>query len=217
MAQKDILDEDFVFCRFEFSVLSKHKVKVKEIILKHNKEIKWIFKESTDRSEQGDRIAILELYCNNETLENINDKLGLFVGLIEDLFNINGGCIDEDLAEQYNLAISGIATKDEMSKYPHINLKKSKKDSIFLYRSLLNKNLTIIADLNKIIEAERKYPIIIRNIFGTLVQEWYEECIEKIEKIFINKKEFENTKLTIEKLEKSKIKKIPYKIKKFRI
>lgn len=217
MLEKDLLEENFIIGVYSLSIYPKYKVKVKEIIEKHNKEIGWKFKENIERDVNGDRLITFKLSSFNENLKDMSEKMDLFVGLIEDIYNSIVGYIDEETSVKYNTASIGIATGEEFSKSLDIEITKSDKNKNFFYREIYNKELIIIGDMNKIIELEKTYPKLVRMVFGTLVQEWYEENVDRLKKTFIGKEDFELAKAIVEKIEKSNIKKIQYNLKKFRL
>lgn len=213
-----LLEEKFIIGSFSFSVFPKFKVKVKEVIQKHNKEIDWVFSEKSDRDVNGDKLVTLELDSDGESADGLNEKMDYFVGLIEDIYNSVGSYIDEETAEKYNTGFIGVATGEEAEKLKDISNKNLNKKSAYYYRELYASHLILLGDINKIIELENKYPKVIRRIFGELVQEWYERNVDVIKKTFVGKNDLETAKAIVEKIEKcSNVKKIPYKLKKFRI
>jgi len=212
-----LLEEKFMIGIFSFSVFPKFKVKVKEVIKKHNKEINWEFSEKNERDANGDRIVTLELKTGNESAEGFNEKMDFFVGLIEDIYDSTGSYIDEETANKYNTGFIGAVIGEEAEKIEGIESKNIHKKSTYYYRELYNAHLIILGDINKIIEIEKKYPKVIRRIYGELVQEWYEKHVDVIKKTFVNKEELKRAQVIVEMLEKnSNVQKIPYKLKKFR-
>lgn len=210
-----LLEDKFISGRFTFSVFPKFKVRVKEIIEKHNKEIKWKFGEKNARNEEGERAIEFELVISEEGLSNLSEKMDLFVGLIEDIHNSVGGGVSEELAEKYNQGFIGVATGEELLK-EDIEIKNMDRKKNYFYVQHYDNSLMIVGDMNKVIEVERLYPRVVGRVFGTLVQEWYEQNVRILNKIFPDKKEFELALAIVQKLEKSNIKKAPYNLKKFR-
>lgn len=212
-----LLEEKFMIGHFEFPTPLRFKVKVKEIIQKHNKEIRWKFSERNSRDTNGDRIIVFELYTDKESFDELNDKIILFVGLIEDIYHSVGEGMDEETANNYNLVYLGIASGEEIEKIGDFSIININKKIVYYYIKAYNGSLYIFGDINKIIEIEKKYPEIIKKVYNETVQEWYERNVKCLKKMFIDKEQLEVSKLIVEKLEKNtNIKKIPYKLNKFR-
>lgn len=217
MDKSDLLDEQFLACRFHFSTLLKDKVIIKGIIEKHNKEIGWKFNEKGDRNEDGDKIITFEMTSSNENLNDLNEKIDLIAGLLQDIFRAGIYTLDEESAESFNQAFIGVVSGEELEKHPSINIKNLNKKAIYGLRQLYNNQLIIIGDLNKIIEIEKIYPKVVKKVFGVIFQEWYEEEVKKLKKTFVDKEVFEKSKAIVEAIEKSNINKISYKTNKFRL
>ncbi|MBI2628837.1 hypothetical protein HYW74_02030 [Candidatus Pacearchaeota archaeon] len=212
-----LLEEKFMIGYFRFSVYPKFKVKIKEVIKKHNKEIKWIFKEEESRDENGDKVIRLELYTDKGSLNEFSEKRAFFIGLIENIFEVVGLYLDEDTATEYNKNFIGIASGKDFIDLKNVDI-NVKNNITYYYISCFGERLYFLGDVNKIIEAEKKYPKITEKIFGETVQSWYERNVEIIKKIFVNEENFKISKAIVTILEKnSHIRKIPYKLKKFRI
>jgi hypothetical protein len=214
MVKSDLLEEKFMFGHFWFAVNMSQKVKVKEIFEKHNKEIGWRFSEKNERNESGDRLVFLELTNSEESLSNLNEKMDLFLGLIQDIYGSNVFSMSEEVAEAYSQGTINVLTGDQLNE--DFKLKNINPKGSYYLRQVWNNHLVIIGDINKIIEAEKTYPKVIETIYGELVQRWYEESVEDLKKIFIDKDRFEHAKSVVERLEKVNVRKIPYNLKKFR-
>ena len=211
-----LLEENSIMTYFKFTVFPKYKVKIKEVMQKHNKEIGWKFTERNTRDENGDRMHTLELHSVSENLTDLGDKVAFFVGLIEDIYNSVGAMMDEETVVDYNTRFIGVALGNELNNLENTDLTFD-KEKTYYYTERFGRRLHIFVDINRIIEIEKKYPLVIQKIYGETVQEWYEGNVEVLKKMFVKKSELESAQAIVELLEKhTKIEKIPYKLKRFR-
>jgi len=208
-----LLDEKFVIGHFSFSAFLKYKVRVKEIITKHNKEIGWNQSEENTKSEEGEKMISFRLK-GNVTLTEIPEIRSMLVGLIEDIYNSLGVIMDEESADAYNRIFIGIAYGKEFTNVFDINLEPKK---VYFYFQYMDSRFFMFSGVNKVIEIEKTYPKVVEKAYGETVQSWYEENVDVLKKIFVKKSDLETAKAIVEMLEKdSNIKKIPYKSKRFR-
>lgn len=208
-----LLEEKFVICHFSFSTFPKYKVRVKEIITKHNKEIDWNLSEENIKSDEGEKMISFRLK-GNVALTEIPELREMLVGLIEDIYHSLGVGMTEESAEAYNKIFIGIAYGKEFTDAFDIKLDPKK---VYFYLQYMDSRFFMFSDVNNIIEIEKKYPKVVEKSYGETVQSWYERNVEVIKKTFVSKGDLETAKAIVEMLEKdSNIKRIPYKLKKFR-
>jgi hypothetical protein len=207
-----LLEKKFVICYFNFSTFTRYKVVIKEIIIKHNKEIGWRFGEENFRNQEGEEMVEFRL-IGNATLTEIPNKIEMLAGLIEDIYRSLGFKVSEEIAEAYGKRFCIIAYGKEL-KFLNIKLDPEK---LYFILKCMNSRLYILSDVNTIIEIEKKYPKVVEKVYGTTLQSWYEREIEVLKKTFVKNNDLERAKIIVETLERSSnIKKIPYKLKKFR-
>ncbi len=207
-----LLDEKFVICDFSFSTYPKYKVRVKEIIAKHNQEIGWKLSEESIKSQDGDRMVEFRLK-GNSALTDVPVKREMLVGLIEDIYDSLGVAMTEESAEAYNRIFIGIAYGKE---FTGIDAKLDPK-KVYFYLQYMDSRFFMFADVNTVIEIEKKYPKVVEKAYGETVQSWYERNVEVLKKTFVSKSDLETAKAIVEMLEKdSNVNKIPYKNNKFR-
>jgi len=208
-----LIEEKFVICDFLFSTFPKYKVRVKEIILKHNQEIAWKLEEENIKNDEGEKIVEFRLR-GNTTLTEIPEKKQMLVGLIEDIYESLGVTLSEESAESYNKITIGLAYGKEFKSFDA----KLDPRKAYFYLHFMESRFFMFSDVNTIIEIEQKYPKVVENAYGETVQSWYERSVDVLKKIFVKKSDFETAKAIVKMLEAdSNILKIPYKFKKFRI
>lgn len=200
---------------FSFSTYSKYKVRIKEIIEKNNKEIIWKFEESKGRNKDGDSIEIFRLSNPKESLLGFKEKMGLFIGMIEEIHKTLVGYINEEEVYNYNKSWIGVGYgKDFKLECEEIRLDK---DKLYYYTELYDRCLYFMLDINLVLKVEKEYPEIIKDIFGETVQELYERDVTLLKKRFINRDELKSVESAVQKMEhSSNVIKVPHKKKKFR-
>lgn len=88
---------------------------------------------------------------------------------------------------------------------------------VYFYLQYMDSRFFMFADVNTVIEIEKKYPKVVEKAYGETVQSWYERNVEVLKKTFVGKSDLETAKAIVEMLEKdSNVNKIPYKKNKFR-
>ncbi len=208
-----LLEEKLINGFFSFATFSRFKVRVKEVILKHNKELEWSFKEELIRSDKGEKMT--EFILKGKVIINdVPEILGMFAGLIEDIYYSLGVLMNEETAISYNENFIGVVFGKELNNHLGINLDPKK---IYYFLRAFDSNLILFSDVNSTIELEKTYPKLVESVYGETVQSLYEKNISVLTKTFVRKSELDVARQIIEILEKnSNIKKIPYKLKKFR-
>jgi DNA-binding ferritin-like protein (Dps family) len=213
-----LLKKKCMLGRFLFSVYPKFKVRIEEIIRKHNKEIKWTFSVINDKDSSGGKLITFQLKTERESMIGMDAKLDFFTGLIEDIYGSVGSDIDEETRSRYSSRTIGVCTGDELDESKSTGFKSIKKKHAYYYSNSFGDNLFIVGEINHMIEIGKKHRKLMESVFGEDVQELYERMVEVIEKIFVNKERLEEAKVIVERLESlSNVKKIPYRLKKFRI
>lgn len=208
-----LLDEKFVICDFSFSTFPKYKVRVKEILTKHNQEIGWKLSEETAKGQEGEKMVEFRLK-GNVALTEVPEKREMLVGLIEDIYYSLGVVMSEESAEAYNKIFIGIVYGKDFIDVYNIRLEPKK---VYFYLKYMDSRFFMFSDINKIIEIEKKYPKVVEKAYGETVQSWYERNVDVLKKTFVSKSDLETAKAIVEMLERdSNIKKIPYNEKKFR-
>ena len=146
MNKNTLLEDKFLICKFSFNIPLKSKVRVKEILDRHNKEIKWILEEIDDRDENGDKTITFRLINEKENLENLNDKIDLISGFIGDLYKTLGWSMTEEQINDFNSGFIGIHKGEVIKK---LEIGKIKEKEIYFFRHLFGDLLNIFEEANK--------------------------------------------------------------------
>jgi hypothetical protein len=191
------IDKPIANCQFIFQCYLKFKVKVKEVIKSHNQELGWKLSESTDRSDHGDRFVTFVL-SGKESLRDVPEKRQLITGLLEDIHQVTGVPISNELAQKYNTCTMSIGAGTDF----HLKNVKLAPKKIYLSFEYLDYQFTLVAELAKIVEIEREYPKVVKKAFGQTVKSWHSQNLKDSKKILISRNLKKIAKSIVELLEK---------------
>jgi hypothetical protein len=150
-----LLEKKFVICYFNLYTFPIYKVVIKEIIIKHNKEIGWRFGEENFRNQEGEEMVKFRL-MGNATLTEIPNKIEMLAGLIEDIYRSLGFKMSKEIVEAYSKAFHGIAYGKE---FMFLNIKLD-PEKLYFVSEFMDSHIFTFSDVNTIIEIDNS-PILV--------------------------------------------------------
>jgi len=209
---KDFIEQKIIKGLFSITVPKSSLVKFKEIVKKHNEEIKWKFSQREHINAEGEKRTALELEGDLKLTE-MPDLRELFLGLVNEV--IGKADLSEEEIQKYAVIFNGLSLGKDIDSSEKD--KKIEKNSLYYYVQYYGGMTTFYVKMNDLFKLEEKYTPLINRTFRISPSEWYGQQIEYMGKTFVSKSLFESSKAIIELFEKySNIKKIPYKKNKFR-
>lgn len=192
--EKDISEKKSIGLNFGISVTPKEVVRAREMVKKYGKEagldlVEYKFRDFTEfiNIYLGLRgfVSPLEAEYSIEVLMGLVDEISQEVG---------AGLIEED-------ANSSMTNYAPIVEGKEIGLYGANKDEVYLLRSI-SEIVHVYASVEDMLELEKKYDKLTRQIFLMTPTEWYEENSKLLHKDHPEREEFEIANSTAELFER---------------
>ncbi|MFB6246247.1 MAG: hypothetical protein ABEI74_01480 [Candidatus Pacearchaeota archaeon] len=192
--ENDISEKKSIGLNFGISVTPKEIVRARELVKKYGKEagleiIEYKFRDFTE---------CINVYLGLRGFVRPLDAeyiIEVLMGLVEEISQeVGAGLVEEDANSSMTNYAPVVEGKD-------IGLYGTKKDEVYLLRSI-SEIVYVYANVEDMLEMEKKYDNLTRQIFLMTPTEWYEENSKLLHKDHPEREEFEIANSTAELFER---------------